>query len=170
MRREETLWLLTGVNLTLNDLTSPGSRRRLYTKGLVDPSTNPVLLFIRDVCQTHTGPVRDKQLPRAASATDKRAVYVPTKWFSECLNNGEVLQHSLDFCEPETLRYLCQCWCWTNFLMATWEIKSEKTTIRVRRGDQKTRCPGSVEISHRSASFPENTEGLGNRAKGRTWT
>ena len=53
MRREETLWLLMGVNLTLKDLTSPGSRRRLYTKGRVDPSTKPVLLFIRDVCQTN---------------------------------------------------------------------------------------------------------------------
>lgn len=62
MRREETLWLLTGVNLTLNDLTSPGSRRRLYTKGLVDPSTNPVLLFIRDVWQTNKEPVRAKRL------------------------------------------------------------------------------------------------------------
>lgn len=26
------------------------------------------------------------------------------------------------------------------------------------------------EISHLSASFPENTEGFGNSAKGRTWT
>lgn len=74
IRMEETLWLLTGVNFTLNDLTSPGSRRRLYTKGLVDPSTNPVLLFIRDVCQTNRGPVRDKQLPHAASVTDKTTV------------------------------------------------------------------------------------------------
>lgn len=73
MRRVETLWLLMGVNLTLNALTSPGSRRRLYTKGLVDPSTNPVLLFIRDVCQTNRGPVTDKLLPHAASATDKKA-------------------------------------------------------------------------------------------------
>lgn len=51
MRTEETLWLLTGVNLMLNDFTSPGSRRRLYTKGLVDPSTKPEVLLIRDVCQ-----------------------------------------------------------------------------------------------------------------------
>lgn len=72
MSREETLWLLMGVNLTLNDLTSPGCKRRLYTKGLVDPSTNPVLLFIRDVCQENREPVRDKQLPHAASATNKR--------------------------------------------------------------------------------------------------
>lgn len=74
MRREETLWLLTGVNLTLKDLTSPGSRRRLYTKGLVDPSTNPALLFIRELYQTERGPVRNKQLPHAASVTEKRTV------------------------------------------------------------------------------------------------
>lgn len=74
MRREETLWLLMGVNLTLNDLTSPGSRRRLYTKGLVDPSINPVLLFITDVWQTNKKPVRDKQLPHVSSAMDKRTV------------------------------------------------------------------------------------------------
>lgn len=49
MRREETLRLLTGVNLTLNDLISPGWRRRLYTNGLVDPSMNPVLLLVRNV-------------------------------------------------------------------------------------------------------------------------
>lgn len=72
MRRDETLWLPTGVNLTLNDLTSPGSRRRLYTKGLVEPSTNPVLPFIRDVCQTNRGSFRDKQLSHAASITNKR--------------------------------------------------------------------------------------------------
>lgn len=54
MRMEETLWLLTGVNLTLNDLTSPGCSRRLYTKGFVDPSTNPVLLLVKDVYHTHT--------------------------------------------------------------------------------------------------------------------
>lgn len=71
MRREETLWLLTGVNLTLNDFTSPGSRRRLYTKGLVKPSTNPVLVFIRDVCQTNREPVRVKQLPHAASGPEE---------------------------------------------------------------------------------------------------
>lgn len=54
MRREETLWFPMGVNLMLKDLTSPGSRRRLYTKGLVEPSTKPVLLLISDVCHTHT--------------------------------------------------------------------------------------------------------------------
>ena len=52
MRREETLWLLVGVNLTLKALTSPGSSRRLYTKGLVDPSTKPELLFMTDDCPT----------------------------------------------------------------------------------------------------------------------
>lgn len=49
MRREETLRLLMGLNLTLNDLISPGWRRRLYTNGLLDPSMNPVLLLVRDV-------------------------------------------------------------------------------------------------------------------------
>lgn len=49
MRREETLRLLMGVNLTLNDLISPGWSRRLYTNGLVDPSMNPVLLLVNDV-------------------------------------------------------------------------------------------------------------------------
>lgn len=52
MSREETLWLLTGVNLTLSDLTSPGCRSRLYTYGLVEPSTNPELNFIGNVCET----------------------------------------------------------------------------------------------------------------------
>lgn len=74
MRREETLWLLTGVNLTLNDLTSPGCSRRLYTKGFVDPSTNPALLLVKDVYQTHTeGPVRNKRLLHAASVTERRS-------------------------------------------------------------------------------------------------
>lgn len=49
IRREETLWLVTGVNLTLKDLTSPGCRRRLYTKGLVEPSMKPVVLLFMDV-------------------------------------------------------------------------------------------------------------------------
>lgn len=49
MSSDETLWLLTGVNLTLNDLTSPGCSSRLYTNGRVDPSTNPELLLVRDV-------------------------------------------------------------------------------------------------------------------------
>lgn len=81
MRREETLWLLTGVNLTLNDLTSPGRRSRLNTKGLVDPSTNPVLLFIRDVCQTNKGSVRHKRLPHVISMMeecDYKLNYRPT--------------------------------------------------------------------------------------------
>lgn len=64
MRSEETLWLLTGVNLTLSDLTSPGSRRRLYTYGLVEPSTNPELLFSRNDCETNQQPVRGEELPQ----------------------------------------------------------------------------------------------------------
>lgn len=73
MRREETLWLPTGVNLTLNDLTSPGCSRRLYTKGFVDPSMNPALLLVKDVYQTHTEvTVRDKRLLHAV--TERRSV------------------------------------------------------------------------------------------------
>lgn len=55
---------------------------------------------------------------------------VITRWFSKCLDDGEChsLPHSLDFCEPETRRCLCQCWCWTNFLMATWEMRESQST------------------------------------------
>lgn len=49
MSSEETLWLLTGVNLTLNDRTSPGCSSRLYTYGRVDPSTKPKLLLVKEV-------------------------------------------------------------------------------------------------------------------------
>lgn len=59
-----------GVNFTLNDFTSPGCRRRLYTYGLVEPSMNPVLVFIKEVCQTNGGTVTDKPNPCAASAAD----------------------------------------------------------------------------------------------------
>lgn len=165
MRREETLWLLMGVNLTLNDLTSRGRRRRLYTKGLVDPSTNPVLLFIRGVYQTNRGLVRHKLLPHAASTFDKRTVTMPSSWFSEFLNIVEVIhsshKDSLDFCELGTLR--CRYWCWINFLMETWEMEfPDYYESRTRR----EKMLQVNEISHLSASFP----GLGNSAKGRTWT
>lgn len=49
MSSDETLWLLMGVNLTLNDFTSPGCSSRLYTNGRVGPSMNPELLLVRDV-------------------------------------------------------------------------------------------------------------------------
>ena len=92
MRRDETLWLLMGVNLTLKDLTSPGSRRRLYTKGLVEPSTNPELVFNRDVCQTNSGSVRANHLQRAASATTGLWWFQP----ADSLNSGLTMKSTIN--------------------------------------------------------------------------
>lgn len=88
-------------------------------------------------------------------------------------DGGNQSRHSLDFCKPETLECLCRCWCWTNFLKATWVIR-ERSQSAKDEGFKKTKTThkgaATVESSHRSASFPEKTEGLGSRARGRTWT
>lgn len=66
--------------------------------------------------------------------------YMAINWFSEWLgNDGQSFSHhSLDFCEPETLRYYCQCWCWTNCLMATWEIR--KRSLSKKDVENKIHC------------------------------
>lgn len=53
--------------------------------------------------------------------------------------------------------------------MATWKIKKRSSSEKRKR---KCKIGGvaGVAASHLSASFPENTEGLGMRASGRTWT
>lgn len=52
--------------------------------------------------------------------------------------------------------------------MATWEKRESQS--EKEEGLKKKRKQQHLRFSHRSASFPEKTEGLGNRAKGRTWT
>ena len=54
MSREETLWLLLGVNLTLKDLLSPGWRSMLWTKEGEGPWNPEPLLSGADFIHTHT--------------------------------------------------------------------------------------------------------------------
>lgn len=53
--------------------------------------------------------------------------------------------------------------------MATWE-NQKKISVRERGRERKPEAAAVMGTSHLSASFPENTEGLGIRASGRTWT
>lgn len=46
----------------------------------------------------------------------------------------------------------------------------KKISVRERGRERKPDAAAVMGTSHLSASFPENTEGLGIRASGRTWT
>lgn len=53
--------------------------------------------------------------------------------------------------------------------MATWEIRNRSSSEK-DKGRGKLGGAAVAATSYLSASFPENTEGLGMRANGRTWT
>lgn len=171
MRREETLWFPMGVNLMLKDLTSPGSRRRLYTKGLVEPSTKPVLLLISDVCHTNGETVRDKQLPHAVRSTDKRTVISSTisSRFSDFLKSHQSNNGLTWFLWTWNSKVFVFILMLDKFPKGNLKKKSSKEDCQ--RKPREKRISGSLVVtSYLSASFPENTEGFGKSAKGSTWT
>lgn len=48
--------------------------------------------------------------------------------------------------------------------------KQNKIPAWLKQRDEEGECAAGVQIPHLSANFPVNTEGLGKRARGRTWT